>query len=152
MFSFLQAKSGYTTVRDGTYDEELKLGGDSWSRSGNVTIKTSLCSMLLLTILFLSSIFSTLLLFFDARHSSQHDMMPFASNGPSWTCHRPVARREWRTLGEPEKLEYLAAVKCLATKPSKLRNNGTLYDDFPWVHKYLTSSSSLIFSLLSLNS
>ena len=38
MFLFLQAKSGYTTVRDGTYDEELKLGGDSWSRSGNVTI------------------------------------------------------------------------------------------------------------------
>ena len=145
MISFLKAKSEYTAVRDDTYDEEIKLGANSWPLSDNVTIRISLWSKVLLTIFLLSSIASTFILFFDARHPSQYDVTIFASNEPSWTCSKPVTRREWRELSEPEKSEYLAAVKCLATRPSKLDNNGTLYDDFPWVHKYLTSSCSLVY-------
>ena len=52
-------------------------------------------------------------------------------------------------LSHPEQLDYVTAVKCLATKPSKLRNNGSLYDDFPWVHKQLSSNSAFIFPSLS---
>lgn len=149
MFSFLKTKSGYTAVRDDTYDEEVKLGEESWPPLDNVTIKISFWSKVLLTIFLLSSIATTLILFFDARRPSQYDVTIVASNEPLWTCPEPITRREWRELSGPEKSEYLAAVKCLATRPSKLHDNGTLYDDFPWVHKYLTSSSSLLFFLLS---
>ena len=101
--------------------------------------------MLLITVLFLLSAIPTLILVFGGRLSSQHDTVILASNGPSWVCQQPTTRREWRTLSEPEKLDYVTAVKCLATKPSKLRNNGTLYDDFPWVHKHLSSNSAFLF-------
>lgn len=159
MFSFFRSQTGYTSVED---EEELKLGGGFPSRAHHVTVNISLYSIILLAVLFLSSIISTWILFFDARHISQHGSVPLVANGlnpfashgftpftstaPSWVCQRPTIRREWRTLSEPEKLNYITAVKCLATKPSKLRNTGTLYDDFAWVHKYLSSGSKLVFS------
>ena len=147
MLSFSKSKAGFHTVGDDDYEEELKLGGVSRSRSSNVAIKIGPCSVLLLTILFLSSIVSTWILIFNARLPSQHD--PVAPNGPSWVCQRPTTRREWRTLSEPEQLDYVMAVKCLATRPSKLRNNGTLYDDFPWVHKHSSSNGAFILSFPS---
>ncbi|KAM0135572.1 hypothetical protein ACHAO1_005121 [Botrytis cinerea] len=61
--------------------------------------------------------------------------------GSQWKCVNPATRQEWRTLSGQEKAEYLAAVQCLATKPSRVRNNGTLYDDFPWVHRYTSTST-----------
>ncbi|KAL8710083.1 MAG: hypothetical protein Q9225_007361, partial [Loekoesia sp. 1 TL-2023] len=51
------------------------------------------------------------------------------------TCKSPALRREWRSLSQEEKIEYIQAVKCLKTVPSLLQLNQTLYDDFPWVHK-----------------
>jgi hypothetical protein len=50
-------------------------------------------------------------------------------------CFRPEIRREWRTLSRADRNEYIAAVQCLATLPSKVHNNGSLYDDFPRVHQ-----------------
>ncbi|KAI1845200.1 hypothetical protein JX266_008747 [Neoarthrinium moseri] len=35
-------------------------------------------------------------------------------------CTQPAVRREWRVLAEQEKVDYIAAVKCLTTKPSKV--------------------------------
>lgn len=50
------------------------------------------------------------------------------------TCRTPATRREWRTLNSVEKKDYVRAVWCLKTVPSKLGANQTLYDDFSWVH------------------
>ena len=138
MFPFLKSKLSYSTVEDGDCEEELKLGGVSQS-------KPRPCSLLLITIVFLLSVIPTLILVFDRGLSSQHDTVILASNGQSWVCQQPTTRREWRTLSKPERFDYVTAVKCLATKPSKLRNNGTLYDDFPWVHKHLSSKSTFVF-------
>ncbi|KAK0716374.1 hypothetical protein B0H67DRAFT_516055 [Lasiosphaeris hirsuta] len=48
-------------------------------------------------------------------------------------------RREWRTLSKPERKSYIAAVKCLRTKPSLLApgvapGSKSLFDDFVAVH------------------
>ena len=50
------------------------------------------------------------------------------------SCPNPVTRLEWRALTDIEKKDYLSAVRCLKTVPSRLSANLTLYDDFPWVH------------------
>lgn len=49
-------------------------------------------------------------------------------------CANPSIRREWRSLGQSDQLQYIAAVQCLRDKPSQLGLNQTLYDDFPWIH------------------
>ena len=49
-------------------------------------------------------------------------------------CQSPSVRREWRTLSDNEKGDYVRAVWCLKTIPSRVGANWTLYDDFPWVH------------------
>lgn len=52
----------------------------------------------------------------------------------STACKNPVIRREWRDLSVAEKSDYIGAVQCLRTSPSKTGLNQTLYDDFPYVH------------------
>ena len=52
----------------------------------------------------------------------------------STACKNPVIRREWRALSDEEKSDYIAAVQCLRSSPSRLGLNQTLYDDFPYVH------------------
>ena len=52
----------------------------------------------------------------------------------SSACEKSSTRKEWRVLTISQKDEYLAAVQCLKTQPSKLGLNHTLYDDFPWIH------------------
>lgn len=56
-------------------------------------------------------------------------------------CTNPDQRREWRSLSTAEQEEYISAVKCLSTKPSRLNLTTTLYDDFPYVHNELNSNS-----------
>lgn len=48
-------------------------------------------------------------------------------------CNNPVLRKNWHSATQAEKTSYINAVKCLATKPSKLGGPATLYDDFTWV-------------------
>ena len=55
----------------------------------------------------------------------------------SLQCFDPPTRREWRSLGESEKTGYLRAVKRLKSKSSRVRKEGTLYDDFPFVHNLI---------------
>ena len=55
----------------------------------------------------------------------------------SWTatnCTHPIIRREWRSLSDADKSDYIAAVQCLRDSPSRLGLNQTLYDDFPYIH------------------
>lgn len=49
-------------------------------------------------------------------------------------CAIPSTRREWRSLGRSEKMDYIGAVQCLRSQPSRVRNEGVLYDDFPFIH------------------
>ena len=43
-------------------------------------------------------------------------------------CKNPPIRREWRALLEPEKQDYIRAVKCLATVPSVIKEQGSVWD------------------------
>jgi hypothetical protein len=52
-------------------------------------------------------------------------------------CRNPTTRREWRSLSEAENDGYIGAVRCLLTKPSKIRTEGVLYDDFPYIHNQI---------------
>lgn len=57
------------------------------------------------------------------------------SRAPASTaCTNPTIRREWRDLSDTEKGDYIQAVQCLRSSPSRLGLNQTLYDDFPYVH------------------
>ena len=50
-------------------------------------------------------------------------------------CTNPSLRREWRSLAEREKIEYIDAVQCLTATSSALGLNQSLHDDFAWIHK-----------------
>jgi len=56
-------------------------------------------------------------------------------------CTNPVKRVEFRSLDIAARKQYTDAVKCLATKPSMLGLNTTLYDDFTYVHTQLNTKS-----------
>jgi hypothetical protein len=58
-------------------------------------------------------------------------------------CTNPPLRREWRQLSSNEKKNYIAAVKCFQTSPSRLNANDTLYDDFPRVHSQIGTFGKL---------
>ncbi|KAF2095406.1 Di-copper centre-containing protein [Rhizodiscina lignyota] len=50
------------------------------------------------------------------------------------TNDNATLRREWRSLSTAEKLDYVEAVQCLYKKPSPMRPNTTIYEDFAWTH------------------
>ena len=62
--------------------------------------------------------------------------IPYTPVTPQTRCRNPTARQEWRSLSEHQKSQYLRAVQCLRTIPSRLRLglNQTIYEDFPYVH------------------
>lgn len=59
---------------------------------------------------------------------------------PIRPCKTQRVRREWRNLTDSKKAEYIAAVQCLRTRPATTAR-GSLYDDFPYVHKRFGSYS-----------
>ncbi|KAK2602166.1 hypothetical protein N8I77_008720 [Diaporthe amygdali] len=63
-------------------------------------------------------------------------------------CSNPDSRREWRSLSTTEQEEYISAVQCLATKPSRLNLTTTLYDDFPYIHNELNNKIHFVASFL----
>ncbi|KAI0014687.1 hypothetical protein F4780DRAFT_767260 [Xylariomycetidae sp. FL0641] len=63
-------------------------------------------------------------------------------------CTDPAIRKEWRALTDDNKAEYISAVQCLATKPSKLGLDSTLYDDFPYIHMTLNLDIHFVASFL----
>ncbi len=56
-------------------------------------------------------------------------------------CRISPVRREWRSLSQSEKAEYVDAVICLRTIPSRIRPEGVLYDDFPYIHARVAKHS-----------
>ena len=56
-------------------------------------------------------------------------------------CTNPTIRKEWRTLSREEQINYVEAVNCLTTNPSRIGLSSPLYDDFPYVHNQLNNES-----------
>jgi tyrosinase len=141
MFFSRSPKLSYASVESFDYDQEESKGSihaPITLRRSSMTVKIGLCSTLLLALLFSLSTVSTWVLFF--QRSTQINK-GISHNRAQWQCVNPTIRREWRTLSASEKTTYITAVQCLTTKPSRVRNNGTLYDDFPWVHKATSSNT-----------
>ncbi|QRV83553.1 tyrosinase [Ceratobasidium sp. AG-Ba] len=65
-------------------------------------------------------------------------------------CTKPAVRKEWRDLDATTQQNYIAAVKCLRTKPStvNLNEGATLYDDFTTVHLRLASQIHFVAQFL----
>jgi len=51
-------------------------------------------------------------------------------------CRYPPVRREWRSLGSNEKKRFTKAVQCLWDTPSKFREEGSVYDDLVYMHRW----------------
>jgi hypothetical protein len=131
----------YTSVESFDSDqEELKNGAHSTFalERTDTTVKIGVYPTLILAILFCISTVSTWALFFQ-RSALFHQLTPQVQI--QWQCVKPAIRQEWRSLTTADKSRYIAAVQCLESKPSRVRNNGTLYDDFPWVHKSTSTDS-----------
>jgi hypothetical protein len=62
-------------------------------------------------------------------------------NGQPKSCISPVIRQEWRDLSISQRLEYISAVQCLQSRPSRLGLDHTLHDEFTWVHSRLGNFS-----------
>ena len=144
-FFFTKKKPSHSSIDD-DYNEELKLGGASYPRQNNVILKTGPWSLFLIVVLVLSSVLSSWVVLFKVKYSLQHDLGSLALARPSLYCQQPSIRREWRTLKVAEQHDYVRAVRCLATKLSKLGNIETMYDDFPWMPKHTSSNSTYTIS------
>jgi hypothetical protein len=58
----------------------------------------------------------------------------FPASRANQECQRPAFRREWRTLNDHEKRDYIRAVQCLRDVPSRVGTKYSLYEDFAYVH------------------
>ncbi|KAA8913483.1 hypothetical protein FN846DRAFT_929282 [Sphaerosporella brunnea] len=64
---------------------------------------------------------------------------PATAPPPHNGCKNPTIRREWRTLSNSQKNNYLNAVKCLMRNDGRLNGTVTRYEDFLTTHQRLTS-------------
>ena len=69
-----------------------------------------------------------------SQPQSQPQPQPHPPPHPSKKCVNPQRRPAWHELSIPQRLEYISAVNCLATKESYINPNSTLYDDYTWMH------------------
>ena len=137
MFFSLRSKPRYSSLEDADYTDELKVRG---STATHVTVGISSCGILsFIALLLLSG--ASVSSFFLGRHTAPS---PGGIDSVRTLCTQPTIRKEWRTLSKTQKSAYISAVQCLSTKPSKLRENGTLYDDFPWVHQSTAPSGKSV--------
>ena len=108
-----------------TMDDELEDKKSSKVRSNIFRVTVSTLVAVLLFVIGIVNVFP----FYD----------PSRRTGPtiqdeSLPCKNPAIRREWRTLDNVEKHNYLKSVQCLWEQPSVLGLNHSLHEDFPWVH------------------
>ena len=126
MTHYSQSTAAYAPVVDLEFDDE-KADENSHSLVRNVhgsrafRLSLALCTGILFIILG-----------FGAVGLFQHKIEFKAL--ASTACTNPTIRREWRGLSDIEKSDYIQAVQCLRSSPSRLGLNQTLYDDFPYVH------------------
>jgi len=72
--------------------------------------------------------------FIVGRLFNKLSLSPMSHGGQAIRCTGPQVRHEWRSLSTEEKHDYIRAVRCLHSTPSRIRPNGTLYDDYPYAH------------------
>jgi tyrosinase len=63
----------------------------------------------------------------------------FKQFGRGCSASKVKFRREWRSIPKPQRREFIAAVKCVQSKPSilppgEVPGAKSLYDDFVWAH------------------
>ena len=100
----------------------------------------SICRILCFSAIFagllaLLSLGSTLALIRHQRNVKDIGITCEIVSPPPGVCRDPPKRKEWRQLDGSEKRAYIDAVKCLHHKPSGLGLNGTLHDDFAYIHR-----------------
>jgi hypothetical protein len=141
MFSLFNSKPSYTPISGADYhDEETKAGEPRPQSLALYHPKSSRLStwgwILVITVLAGLSATWTLVIVKTTTIKTCSSPKEETSNGQAARpCLQPSIRREWRTLARADRNAYIAAVQCLATKPSKLYANGSLYDDFPRTHQ-----------------
>lgn len=81
------------------------------------------------------------LAFFSLLGVSLQAVAALPQVAPRATCTSPKLRKEWSKATRAEQTSYIKAALCLATKPSRIGLQSTLYDDFGWVHANLFSLS-----------
>ena len=132
MVFFQSSKSKYTSVEKEDlpeYDGELQLGGYPKQK---VQVSFSWLTLGLLLCIPATSVITLFVENAARTHVGR----------PNVACLQPSIRREWRTLDMSDRTSYISAVQCLTSQPSMIRDNGTAYDDFPWVHQ-LTAPSGM---------
>ncbi|PQE17834.1 di-copper centre protein [Rutstroemia sp. NJR-2017a WRK4] len=143
---FFMKKRSYIALGN-PEDDEAKVGDFSQLQDKKkTTVEISLAGLLVVIVLLVLSIISVwALLIQNIIHwrAASPSSVTFSS-----TCSSPPIRREWRTLSSNAKKEYIDAVQCLTTRPSKVRNNGSLYDDFPFVHQQTAPTAHAAASFL----
>jgi len=146
MSSLFHPKISYVPVaEEDHYDEESKADGAHPQLVRFYQKKPSRMWVGLLVVCALASVGATWTLAFVTSTSAKG----CSSNAKvAETCVRPPIRREWRTLARADRNAYIAAVQCLATKPSKLYTNGSRYDDFPRVHQATAPTAHRVASFL----
>lgn len=73
--------------------------------------------------------------FWQGQGHSQEQSSNGNSNAHSRSCQHIASRREWRSLTEIERNQFVDAIHCLARLPSEWGdNNRTVYDDFAILH------------------
>ncbi|TGO44322.1 hypothetical protein BOTNAR_0861g00040 [Botryotinia narcissicola] len=115
-------------------DKEHKIGSYPQLRGDKqATVEINLNRIIAIFFLLTLSTISIWALFI---HNIIHwSAVPASSLTFSATCVSPPIRREWRTLSTSARERHIDAVQCLTTRPSRVRNNGSLYDDFPYIHQ-----------------
>ncbi|KAF5870718.1 putative tyrosinase-like protein [Botrytis fragariae] len=130
---FFSKRQSYISLEN-SEDEELKIGNSPQSRGDKqTTVEINLSGIIAIVFLLTLSIISVWALFI--QNIINWSAVPTPSITFSATCVSPPIRREWRILSTSARERYIDAVQCLTTKPFRVRNNGSLYDDFPCIHQ-----------------
>lgn len=110
--------------------DESFLHGSFPENSTSKTIKRSKYWIPVLLITFVA----LLVLAFGAHEVYKQKIVEADLSFISPQCHLTAFRREWRSLSHDERRSYISSVRCLQEKPSRLGLNGSLHDDFSFVH------------------
>ncbi|KXT07743.1 hypothetical protein AC579_4702 [Pseudocercospora musae] len=71
--------------------------------------------------------------------SQRLSLLPAQSLRHSNACINPAVRQEWRALTANERDDFVRSVNCLSKTPSQWTHNGSINDDFAYLHATIGS-------------